>query len=58
MEFRARMPRDIPKEGRTRVVFSIKTSRGNRLELDGEYDEAEILKLWTALCGLKGKQKE
>lgn len=55
IEFKARMPRETPPPARTHVVFSIKTCRGSRLELDGEYDEAAILKLWGELCKLDAK---
>lgn len=53
MKFNASMPRAKVPEGKTHVVFSIKTCRGSRLELDGEYDEAEILKMWATLSGLQ-----
>ncbi|WP_321878437.1 hypothetical protein [Paraburkholderia bannensis] len=49
-DFKARLGRDVPKEGETRVVFSIRTSRNNRLELDGTFDEAVVLRLWKELC--------
>ncbi|RQS39741.1 hypothetical protein [Burkholderia sp. Bp8990] len=55
-DFKARIGRDIPKEGETRVVFSIRTSRGNRLELDGLFDEAVVLKAWSELCANQAKR--
>lgn len=48
-DFKARIGREVPPEGKTRVVFSIRTALGNRLELDGVYDEAVVLQAWKAL---------
>jgi hypothetical protein len=56
-DFKASMPRQTPPQGRTTVVFSIKTARGTRLELAGEYDEDGVLALWKGLIALDGKKK-
>lgn len=55
-DFKARLGREVPKENETRVVFSIRTSRGNRLELDGMFDEAAVLKAWSDLCANQAKR--
>ncbi|MDN8066294.1 hypothetical protein [Burkholderia vietnamiensis] len=57
-DFKARIGRDIPKEGETRAVFSIRTSRGNRLEMYGLFDEAIVMKAWRELCANLAKRNE
>jgi hypothetical protein len=57
-DFKARLGRDLPKDGTTRVVFSIRTSRGNRLELDGTFEEEIVLKVWRELCANQAKREE
>jgi hypothetical protein len=46
-DFKARIGREVPKEGETRVVFSILTARGTRMEIDGTYPEAVVLEAWA-----------
>lgn len=48
-DFKARIGREVPKEGETRVVFSIRTARGTRMELDGTFNEEAVLKAWQDL---------
>lgn len=57
-EFKARIGREVPKENETRLVFSIRTSRGNRMELDGTFDEAVVLRLWTELHENQAKRAD
>lgn len=54
-DFKARIGREVPQEGKTRVVFSIRTSRGSRLEIDGVYDEAVVLAAWKFVCANDAK---
>lgn len=55
-DFKARLGREVPKENETRVVFSIRTSRNNRLELEGTFDEAVVLRLWSELNANQAKR--
>jgi hypothetical protein len=48
-DFKARIRREVPKEGETRVVFSIRTARGTRMELEGTFNEETVLKAWQEL---------
>jgi hypothetical protein len=48
-QFKASIGRDIPKAGDTRVVFSIRTARGTRMELDGTFTEDVVLAAWKAM---------
>jgi hypothetical protein len=48
-DFKARIGREVPKAGETRVVFSIRTARGTRMELDGTFNEEAVLKAWKDL---------
>jgi hypothetical protein len=48
-DFKARIGREVPKEGETRVVFSIRTARGTRMELEGTFNEEAVLKAWQDL---------
>ena len=48
-DFKARIGREVPKEGETRVVFSIRTARGTRMELEGTFNEETVLKAWQEL---------
>jgi len=57
-EFKARIGREVPRENETRVVFSIRTSRNNRLELDGVFDEEVVLALWEQLCANQAKRAD
>ncbi|WP_175837084.1 hypothetical protein [Burkholderia anthina] len=57
-DFKARIGRELPKENETRVVFSIRTSLGNRLEIDGTFDECVVLKLWTELHQNQAKRAD
>lgn len=47
--FKATIGREVPKEGDTRVVFSIRTARGTRMELDGVFTEEIVLAAWKQL---------
>jgi hypothetical protein len=38
--FNVSIGREVPKEGDTCVVFSIRTARGTRMELDGTFTQA------------------
>jgi hypothetical protein len=55
-DFKARIGREVPPDGKTRVVFSIRTARGNRLELDGVFDEEAVLEAWQKLHAALSKQ--
>ncbi|HDR9163636.1 TPA: hypothetical protein QDB28_004040 [Burkholderia vietnamiensis] len=57
-EFKARIGRDVPKQGEIRVVFSMRTARGNRLELDGVFDEEVALKAWSDLYANQVKRSQ
>ncbi|WP_322068963.1 hypothetical protein [Paraburkholderia bannensis] len=57
-DFKARLGREVPKESETRVVFSIRTSKNNRLELDGMFDEAVVLKIWGELCANQAQREK
>ncbi|BAO88965.1 hypothetical protein [Caballeronia cordobensis] len=48
-QFKASIGRDVPKTGDTRVVFSIRTARGTRMELDGTFTEDVVLAAWKAM---------
>lgn len=48
-EFKARIGREVPKDGETRVVFSIRTARGTRMELEGTFSEEVVLDAWKGL---------
>ncbi|WP_250502789.1 hypothetical protein [Caballeronia sp. AZ7_KS35] len=48
-QFKASIGRDVPKAGDTRVVFSIRTARGIRMELDGTFTEDVVLAAWKAM---------
>ncbi|MBN3839308.1 hypothetical protein [Burkholderia sp. Ac-20349] len=57
-EFKARIGRDVPKQGEIRVVFSMRTARGNLLELDGVVDEDVALKAWNDLYANQAKRRQ
>lgn len=50
-DFKARIGREVPKQGEVRVVFSIRTSSGSRLELNGTYTERSVQVALAALHG-------
>jgi len=50
-EFKARIGREVPKQGETRVVFSIRTADGSRLEVNGTYPEQRVSAALAALYG-------
>ncbi len=49
MSERLRLPRTVPKDGQVQILMRLKTSRGNTLELVGTFNEAKVLKIWTAI---------
>jgi hypothetical protein len=56
-DFKARIGREVPAAGKTRIVFSIRTARGTRMELEGTFTEGVVLDAWTKLHADMANQK-